>query len=59
MGSVAEFFDVARSTVNCVTKEVILELCKLSPKFISWPSKEDAVLVAQNFKSKSDFPRLY
>jgi len=52
MGSVAEFFNVARSTVKCVTRNVILELCKLSPKFIAWPSQEDALILA---KSRSGF----
>jgi len=56
MGSVAEVFNVAKSTVKCVTRDVILELCKLSPKFITWPSKEDALILAKDFKSRSDFP---
>jgi len=56
MGSVAEVFNVARSTVKCVTRDVILELCKLSPKFIAWPSKEDALILAKDFQSRSDFP---
>lgn len=55
MGSLAEIFNVARSTVKVVTKEVIIGLCKLAPKFISWPSQEDALLVSQDFKSRSDF----
>ncbi|CAI6354643.1 unnamed protein product [Macrosiphum euphorbiae] len=56
MGSVAEFFNVARSTVKCVTRDIILELCKLSPKFIAWPSQEDALILAKDFKSRSGFP---
>lgn len=58
MGSVSEVFNVARSTVKSVTRDVIVELCKLSPKFIAWPSQEDAPLLAKDFKSRSDFPGL-
>lgn len=58
MGSVSEVFNVARSTVKSVTRDVIIELCKLSPKFLAWPSQKDAPLLAKDFKSRSDFPGL-
>lgn len=56
MFTVAEFFDVAKLTIKNVTKQVIIELCRLAPKFISWPNIQEASVIAEEFKTKAGFP---
>lgn len=56
MISVAEIFNIAKSTVNKCTKEVIIVLCELSSKLICWPNLEEAKSVEDKFKSKAQFP---
>jgi len=56
MISVAEVFNIAKSTVNKCIKEVIIGLCELSSKFIFWPNLEEAKAVEDKFKNKGQFP---
>lgn len=56
MFTVAEFFNIAKSTVKNVTKQVIIELSRLSPKFIAWPNIQEAKVIAEEFKTRVQFP---
>jgi hypothetical protein len=47
MFSIAEFFNVAKLTVKNVTNQVIIKLCHLSPKLITLPNIQEALVIAE------------
>jgi hypothetical protein len=55
--SVCEKFDVGRATALRTVERVTDALCQLAPRFIKWPTGNDAVAVMEEFERHSAFPR--